>query len=170
MNGWAGIALTVVLLLLNALFVGSEFALVSARRDRLEPSAAAGSRPARLALRAMRQVSLVMAGAQLGITICTLGLGAISEPALAHLMEPVFDLLQVPQGLVHPISFVIATAVVVWAHVVLGEMVPKNLALVGPERAFLDVGERRLRERIIPAEPASRRGCGRVPLPRPCRR
>ncbi|UYM06639.1 hemolysin family protein [Solicola gregarius] len=140
MNGWFGIVLTCVLLLLNALFVGSEFALVSARRDRLEPSAAAGSRPARLALRAMRQVSLVMAGAQLGITMCTLGLGAISEPVIAHLLEPVFDALNVPPGLVHPISFVIATAVVVWAHVVLGEMVPKNLALVGPERAAVVLG------------------------------
>ena len=140
MTGWFGIVLTLVLLLLNALFVGSEFALVSARRDRLEPSAAAGSRPARLALRAMRQVSLVMAGAQLGITICTLGLGAISEPVIAHLMEPVFELVQVPHGLVHPISFVIATALVVWAHVVLGEMVPKNLALVDPERAAVILG------------------------------
>ncbi|MGH3357540.1 MAG: hemolysin family protein, partial [Nocardioidaceae bacterium] len=140
MSGWFGILLTVVLLGLNGLFVGAEFALVSARRSKLEPRAAEGSRTARLAVRAMEQVSLVMAAAQLGITMCTLGLGAISEPVVAHLLEPVFDLLHVPDGLVHPISFVIATAVIVWAHVVLGEMVPKNLALVGPERAALVLG------------------------------
>lgn len=135
MSGWWGIALTFVLLGFNALFVASEFALVSARRDRLEPRVLAGSRSARLAVRAMERVSLAMAGAQLGITICTLGLGALSEPAIAHLLEPVFDLLRVPHGVVHPISFVIATALVAWAHVVFGEMVPKNLALVAPERA-----------------------------------
>ena len=140
MSGGFGIALTLVLLGLNALFVASEFALVSARRDRLDPRVAAGSRSARLAVRAMERVSLAMAGAQLGITICTLGLGAISEPAIAHFLEPVFDLLRVPHGLVHPISFVIATALVTWAHVVLGEMVPKNLALVAPERAALILG------------------------------
>ncbi|HLR85273.1 MAG TPA: CNNM domain-containing protein, partial [Nocardioidaceae bacterium] len=84
MSGWFGIALTFALLALNALFVAAEFALVSARRDRLDPKVAAGSRSARLAVRAMERVSLAMAGAQLGITICTLGLGAISEPAIAH--------------------------------------------------------------------------------------
>ncbi|MDN5855385.1 MAG: hemolysin family protein [Actinomycetia bacterium] len=140
MSGWFGIALTFALLALNALFVAAEFALVSARRDRLDPLVAAGSRSARLAVRAMERVSLAMAGAQLGITICTLGLGAISEPAIAHFLEPVFDLLSVPDGVVHPISFVIATGLVAWAHVVFGEMVPKNLALVAPERAALILG------------------------------
>ncbi len=140
MSGWFGIALTFALLALNALFVAAEFALVSARRDRLDPRVAAGSRSARLAVRAMERVSLAMAGVQLGITICTLGLGAISEPAIAHFLEPVFDLLSVPAGLVHAISFVIATGLVTWAHVVFGEMVPKNLALVAPERAALILG------------------------------
>ncbi|MDO9379239.1 MAG: hemolysin family protein [Nocardioidaceae bacterium] len=140
MSNYFGLVLTFVLLALNALFVGAEFALISARRTKLEPMAAAGSRPARMAMRAMANISLVMAAAQLGITLCTLGLGAISEPAIAHLMEPVFDALSVPEGLVHPIAFVIATALVVWAHVVFGEMVPKNLALVGPERAAVVLG------------------------------
>src|SRR5699024_4653902 len=112
MSGWFGIALTFALLALNALFVAAEFALVSARRDRLDPKVAGGSRSARVAVRAMERVSLAMAGAQLGITICTLGLGAISEPAIAHLLEPGFDVLSVPDGLVHPISFVIATGLV----------------------------------------------------------
>ena len=73
----------------NAFFVGAEFALISARRTQIEPRVAAGSRAARTTLRAMENVSLVMAGAQLGITACSLGLGAIGEPAVAHLIEPV---------------------------------------------------------------------------------
>ncbi len=140
MSDGLGIALTFLLLALNALFVASEFALISARRTQIEPLAAAGSRTARLALRAMENVTLAMAAAQLGITICSLGLGAISEPALAHLLEPVFEALSVPEALVHPIAFVLAMTVVVFLHVVFGEMVPKNLALVAPGRASLLLG------------------------------
>lgn len=135
-----GLALTFVLLALNALFVAAEFALISARRTQMEPRVAAGSRTARLVLKAMENISQIMAAAQLGITICSLGLGAVGEPAIAHLFEPVFAWTSVPEGLVHPVSFVIAMTIVVFAHVVLGEMVPKNLALVGPDRAALILG------------------------------
>ena len=140
MNGWIGILVTIVLLALNALFVAAEFALISARRTQLEPRAAAGSRAARMALRAIERVTLMMAAAQLGITICSVLLGAVSEPAIAHLFAPAFEAVGVPQDLIHPISFVIALTIVVFAHVVLGEMVPKNLALVGPDRAALVLG------------------------------
>ena len=140
MGDWYGVILTVVLLAFNALFVAAEFALISARRTQLEPSAAAGSRTAKLALRSMENVTQVMAAAQLGITICSLGLGAVGEPAIAHLMEPAFEAVGVPDGFLHPLSFVIAMTIVVFAHVVLGEMVPKNLALVGPDRAALVLG------------------------------
>ncbi len=88
----------------------------------------------------MENISLVMAGAQLGITICSLGLGAVGEPAVAHLLEPVFHALHVPDGLLHPVSFVVALVVVVYLHVVLGEMVPKNIAIAGPERAAILLG------------------------------
>lgn len=128
------------LLLGNAFFVGAEFALVSARRTQIEPAAEQGSRLARSAIAAMEQVSLVMAGAQFGITACSLGLGAVAEPALAHLLEPVADLVGLPHGAVHPVAFAVALALVVYLHVVLGEMVPKNLALAGPERAALVFG------------------------------
>lgn len=140
MSDWFGIGLTVVLLGLNALFVAAEFALISARRTQLEPLAQSGSRSAKLALKAMENVTLAMAAAQLGITMCSLGLGAISEPALAHLMEPAFEAASVPEALVHPISFVLALSIVVFLHVVFGEMVPKNLALVTPHRAALVLG------------------------------
>ena len=95
---------------------------------------------ARTTLRAMEQVSLMMAGAQLGITVCSLGLGAVAEPALAHVIEPVFEAVHVPEALVHPVAFVLALTVVVALHVVLGEMVPKNIALAGPERAAIVMG------------------------------
>ncbi|WP_028660819.1 hemolysin family protein [Nocardioides insulae] len=130
----------VVLLLLNAFFVGAEFALVSARRSQIEPRAQQGSRLAKITLRAMEHVSLMMAGAQLGITVCSVLLGAVAEPALAHLLEPVLHLLHVPSDLLHPIAFVIAMSCVVYLHVVLGEMVPKNIAIAGPERAALVLG------------------------------
>ncbi len=140
MGDWWAVGLTVVLLALNALFVAAEFALISARRTQLEPLAASGSRAAKLALKAIERVTLAMAAAQLGITICSLGLGAVGEPAIAHLLEPGFEAVGVPAAFVHPIAFVIALTIVVYAHVVLGEMVPKNLALVGPDRAALVLG------------------------------
>ena len=135
-----GVILAVVLLVFNAFFVGAEFALISARRSQIEPRAQAGSRAARTTLHAMEHVSLVMAGAQLGITVCSLGLGAIGEPAVAHLLEPGFELLHLPDNLLHPISFVVAMSIVVYLHVVLGEMVPKNIALAGPDRTALVLG------------------------------
>ena len=140
MNDFLALAIGLMLLALNAFFVGAEFALISARRTQIEPRAAEGSRAARSTLRAMEQVSLVMAGAQLGITMASLGLGAIGEPAVAHLLEPVFHVVGVPDGLLHPVSFVVALTVVVYLHVVLGEMVPKNIAIAGPERAALVLG------------------------------
>ena len=134
MTGVWGLVLTVGLLLVNAFFVGSEFALISARRTIVEPKALAGSRAAKITLKAMENVSLMMAGAQLGITIASLALGALSEPAIAHLLEVPFAAIGVPDALLHPISFVIALSIVTYLHVVFGEMVPKNIALAGPER------------------------------------
>jgi CBS domain containing-hemolysin-like protein len=96
-----------------------------------------GSRAARVTLGAMERISLMLAGAQLGITICSLLLLAVVEPALAHLMEGPLGALGLSGAVVHGISFVIALLLVGTAHVVLGEMVPKNVALAGPERAVL---------------------------------
>lgn len=136
---WA-ILVAVLLLAGNAFFVGAEFALVSARRTQIEPRAEAGSRAARVTLRGMESVSLMMAGAQLGITMCSLGLGAVGEPAVAHLLEPVLERFGVPDDVLHPLAFAVALAIVVSLHMVLGEMVPKNVAIAGPERAALALG------------------------------
>ncbi len=140
MSTTSALLVAVVLLVANAFFVGAEFALVSARRAQIEVRVASGSRAARQTLRAMERVSLVMAGAQLGITACSLGLGALAEPAVAGLLEPALEALLVPEGVRHPVAFVLALAVVVYLHVVLGEMVPKNVTLAGTERAALLLG------------------------------
>jgi CBS domain containing-hemolysin-like protein len=132
--------LVVALLLLgNAFFVAGEFSLIAARRTVVEPIAAYSQR-ARLALRAMEQLPLMIAGAQLGVTICSLGLGAIAEPALANVVTGVLHAVRLPASLAHPIGFVLALIVVVFAHTVIGEMVPKNLTLVSPEQAVLWLG------------------------------
>jgi CBS domain containing-hemolysin-like protein len=127
-------------LVVNAFFVGAEFALISVRRSQIEPEAEAGNRRARSVLWGLEHVSALLAAAQLGITLCTLVLGIVAEPAIAHLLEPVFDAVGVPHGLVHPISFVIALAAATYLHMLLGEMVPKNIALAEPTRTALLLG------------------------------
>lgn len=131
--------ITAALLLGNAFFVGGEFALIASRRTVIEPMAVTLKR-ARWALSAMNQIPLMIAGAQLGITICSLGLGAIAEPALAHLVEGPVHAVGLPDGAVHPVAFVIALGFVVFLHTVVGEMVPKNIALAGPELSALWLG------------------------------
>src|ERR1044072_4456477 len=98
---------TVLLLLGNATFVGREVALIASRRTVIQPLAATSKR-ARWALSAMNQIPLMIAGAQLGITICSLSLGAIAEPALAHVLEHPFEAIGMPDNLVHPVAFVLA--------------------------------------------------------------
>jgi CBS domain containing-hemolysin-like protein len=133
---WLLLLLVVVLLAASAFFVAAEFALIAARRTVIEPLAVSSSR-ARSTLKAMENVSLMMACAQLGITLCGVLLGALGEPAVAALLEPVFHALGVPAAWLHPVSLVIALLLVVSAHVALGEMVPKNIAIAGPERTAM---------------------------------
>jgi CBS domain containing-hemolysin-like protein len=127
-------------LVVNAFFVGAEFAMISVRRSQIEPEADAGNRRARSVMWGLEHVSALLAAAQLGITLCTLVLGVVAEPAIAHLLEPVFHAVGVPDGLIHPISFVIALALATYLHMLLGEMVPKNIALAEPTRAALLLG------------------------------
>jgi Hemolysins and related proteins containing CBS domains len=121
----------------NAFFVGAEFSLVSARRDRLEAMAQAGVGGARTVLRATGDLSRMLAASQLGITICSLLLGRLGEPAVAHLIERPFVWLGLPEAVLHPAAFAISLGIVVIAHILLGEMVPKNIAIAGPERTAI---------------------------------
>lgn len=124
------------LILASAFFVAAEFALIAARRGHIEAQAVRSAR-ARATLAAMDEVSVMMASAQLGITVTGVVLGAVGEPAVAHLLEPVLAAWDLSEGVASTISFVIALILVVGAHVAFGEMVPKNIALAGPERAAL---------------------------------
>ncbi|HKS49077.1 MAG TPA: hemolysin family protein [Amycolatopsis sp.] len=137
MNDWLAIFAVVLLLLANAFFVGAEFTLISSRRDRLEALLEQGKIRAKIVINASRHVSLMLAGAQLGITICSLLLGRLGEPAVAHRLAGFFALLHIPEVLLHPFSFAIALAFITVAHVLIGEMVPKNLAIADPERLAL---------------------------------
>ncbi|MEU5041199.1 hemolysin family protein [Streptomyces griseorubiginosus] len=127
-------------LVVNAFFVGAEFALISVRRSQVETYAEQGDRRAKRVLWGLEHVSALMAAAQLGITLCTLVLGVVAEPAIAHLLEPVFHAVGVPEGAGHAVSFVIALALATYLHMLLGEMVPKNIALAEPVRSALVLG------------------------------
>ncbi|MEV4461215.1 hemolysin family protein [Microbispora sp. NPDC049633] len=139
MSSLTGVLLGIVLLAANGFFVAAEFAFVSARRHRLEEVAVSGGRlakvTARAAVRGGRELSLMLAGAQLGITLASLGLGMVAEPSIEHLMEPVLTLL--PESLRTPVAYVVALALVTFLHMVVGEMAPKSLALTHPERAAM---------------------------------
>lgn len=133
---WA-LIVSVLLLVANGFFVAAEFALVASRRHRLEDEAAGGSRAARAAVRGSRELSLMLAGAQLGITLCTLGLGALAKPAVAELLDPLFTLVGLPAEVAEVIALALAVALVVFLHMVLGEMAPKSWAISHPERSAL---------------------------------
>jgi len=137
MNDWAGLAWLVVLLLANAFFVGAEFAVISARRSQIEPLAEKGSRAAKTALYAMEHATLMLATSQLGITICSLLILNVSEPAIHHLLSIPLGLTGLTEAAVDVIAFIVALLVVSYLHVVFGEMVPKNLAFSVPDRAVL---------------------------------
>ncbi|HEY6531096.1 MAG TPA: hemolysin family protein [Acidimicrobiales bacterium] len=133
--------LIIVLLAVNGFFVALEFALVGSRRSRLEPLAAAGDRNAQRALEDMSDLSIQLAGAQLGITVASLILGLVGEPAMAHLLEgPVSVVPGIPDSWAHGVAGVIGILLVVFAHMVMGEMVPKNLTLAHPETTLRVVG------------------------------
>ena len=128
--------LAAVLIAGNGFFVAVEFALLAARQTKLTGFAET-SRRARSALRAARQLPLMISGCQFGITICSLGLGAVAEPAVAALLEPAFAAIGLPGALLHPLAFALALLLTSVLHMLLGEMVPKNVALAGPERAAM---------------------------------
>jgi CBS domain containing-hemolysin-like protein len=149
MNDLLAVLAAVALLLGNGFFVGAEFALISVRRDRLEHLAAGGSRrgsrrrsravarAARTVLRATGQLPRMLAASQLAITVCSLLLGRLGEPAVANLVARPLTAVGLPDAAVDVVGFAVSLLLVVVAHMLLGEMVPRNIALAGPERAAL---------------------------------
>jgi CBS domain containing-hemolysin-like protein len=122
-------------LVVNAFFVGAEFAMISVRRDQVEAGAQGGDRRSGRVLWGLEHIAQILAAAQLGITACTLVLGIVAEPAIAHLLEPALHGAGVPEGAIHAIAFVVALALATYLHMLFGEMVPKNVALADPVRS-----------------------------------
>ncbi|MFC7596348.1 hemolysin family protein [Terrabacter sp. GCM10028922] len=137
MSGTWVYVVSLLLLLGNAFFVGAEFAAMAVRRSTLEPLADAGSMRAASCLLALERLGSMLATAQLGITVCSVGLGALAEAALHHLLEPVFHAWGLPDAWASGVALALALLIISYLHVVVGEMIPKNLAIAGPDRAAL---------------------------------
>ena len=131
---WTVLPLTVAIVALSAFFVAVEFALIATKRHRLE-DAAVTSRSARAALRSSTELPLLLAGSQLGITACTLALGAITKPAVHHWLTPLFEGWGLPLAAADVVGFVLALLVVTFVHLVVGEMAPKSWAIAHPEQS-----------------------------------
>jgi CBS domain containing-hemolysin-like protein len=137
MSDWVGILWLVILLIGNAFFVAAEFAVMSARRSQIEPLAESGSLRAQTTLRAMENVSLMLACAQLGITVCSLLILQVAEPAIHHLMAVPFEALGIPMEIADVAAFGVALLAVTFLHVTFGEMVPKNISVSVADKAAL---------------------------------
>jgi len=132
------LVLAVVLLGLNGFFVAAEFALLASRRSRIEQLAADGNKRAKSALAGIRELTLMLAGAQLGITMCSLGLGLVAEPAVAAIFEGALgQWFTLSDTWTHIIGFTLALSLVVFLHMVVGEMAPKSWAISHPEDSAL---------------------------------
>jgi len=130
----------VILVFLNGFFVAAEFALVSVRKTRIDQLVNEGSARARLVQGALVHLDTYIAATQLGITMASLALGFIGEPALAHLLEPLFERLLPPEGAYftsHGVALVIAFSIATALHIVLGELAPKSVALQRAESTAL---------------------------------
>src|SRR6478672_11541093 len=137
MSDWLGILWLAVLLVGNAFFVAAEFAVMSARRSQIEPLAEAGSKRAQTTLRAMENVSLMLACAQLGITVCSLLILQVAEPAIHHLLAVPLEAAGIPMQAADIAAFAVALLVVTFLHVTFGEMVPKNISVSVADKAAL---------------------------------
>jgi CBS domain containing-hemolysin-like protein len=137
MSDWIGLLWLVLLLIGNAFFVAAEFAVMSARRSQIEPLADAGSLRAQTTLRAMENVSLMLACAQLGITVCSLLILLVAEPAIHHLLAVPLAALGVPMEIADVAAFAVALMAVTFLHVTFGEMVPKNISVSVADKAAL---------------------------------
>ncbi|GAB3141411.1 CNNM domain-containing protein [Marisediminicola antarctica] len=138
-NPWVIIIVTVLLIALSAFFVVIEFSLLGARRHRLEESAAT-SRSARAALRGVNELTLMLAGAQLGITAATFALGAVTKPAVDRWLGPIFESWGTPSWAAGGAAFALSLLLVTFLHLVVGEMAPKSWAISHPERSAILIG------------------------------
>ncbi|WP_333886982.1 hemolysin family protein [Clostridium sp.] len=123
-----------LLIFMNAFFVAAEFAVVKVRRSRIETLVAEGKRNAKFTLKVIKDLNSYLSACQLGITLASLGLGWVGEPAVASVLMPLFNLFHLPEGVVHSISLVIGFSIITAFHIVLGELTPKSLAIINTEK------------------------------------
>lgn len=128
------IIIVFLLVFMNAFFVATEFAMVKVRKSRIETLAVDGDKTAKNTLTVVKNLNAYLSACQLGITLASLGLGWVGEPAVARMLEPLFELLNMPAALVHSISFIIGFSLITAFHIVLGELAPKSLAIISAEK------------------------------------
>ncbi|WP_218975412.1 hemolysin family protein [Tessaracoccus massiliensis] len=133
MGGWAVTIWTIVIIALSAFFVAVEFALMAAKPHRLEERA--GTLAGRAAIKSSHELTLVLAGSQLGITVCTLALGALTKPAVHHALTPLLQVTGLPTAVADVVAFILALIIVTFLHLVVGEMAPKSWAIAHPEQS-----------------------------------
>lgn len=134
-NWYIALPITILIIVASAFFVIIEFSMLSARRHRLEEEAE-NSRSARAGLRSLNELTIMLAGAQLGITAATFALGAVTKPWVHELLQPIFDAFGLPGGVSYVVSFILSLFIVTFLHLVVGEMAPKSWAIANPERAL----------------------------------
>ena len=129
----------VILVALNGFFVAAEFAIVKMRMSRLNSMIEAGNRRAVYAKPLVEHVDVSLSVTQLGITLASLGLGLLGEPTISHVLKPVFEIIGLSGALSTTISFIIAFSLVTAATIIIGELIPKNVAIQQVERVMLAV-------------------------------
>ncbi|HRC84114.1 MAG TPA: hemolysin family protein [Thermoanaerobaculia bacterium] len=140
LNPWAGLGLAVLLIAANAFFVAAEFALVKVRPTQLEIRAGRGERRAKLARHMAQHLDAYISATQIGITLITLALGSVAEPAVAGLVRPLISWIPgVTEDLLHSLSLILALLAITSLHVLFGELTPKNIALRKAEATTLAV-------------------------------
>jgi CBS domain containing-hemolysin-like protein len=122
------------LVLINGFFVAAEFSMVKVRKSRIETLVLEGNRSAKHTLKVVNDLNEYLSACQLGITLASLGLGWIGEPAVADLFMPIFKLMNISDVTVHSISFILAFSLITGFHIVLGELAPKSLAIISSEK------------------------------------
>ena len=125
------------LVFLNGFFVATEFAMVKVRKSRIETLALQGNKRAKNTLIVVKDLNSYLSACQLGITLASLGLGWVGEPAVLRLLMPIFNLFHLPPSAQHSIAFIIAFSIITGCHIVFGELVPKSLAIISSEKIAL---------------------------------
>ena len=134
MTIFINIVIVLLLVLMNAFFVATEFAMVKVRKSRIETLVLEGAQNVKYTLKVVKNLNSYLSACQLGITLASLGLGWIGEPAVAAMLAPLFNLTNLPEAAVHSISFVVGFSLITGFHIVFGELVPKSLAIINTEK------------------------------------